>query len=105
MLAQVEFRGNVRMNFTGDGDDWARRFQNAAGNVQWVVFADAGRGWTVGEPQGEMRYGSQSSPPFSTFRTDVGVGLDLGGIGVYAAKSTSTPSEPVNFFVRLRKRI
>jgi len=43
-------------------------------------------------------------PPLSTFRTDVGLGLDFGGIGVYCAKSVSSPTEPANFFVRLRHR-
>jgi hypothetical protein len=43
-------------------------------------------------------------PPLSSFLSDIGVGLDLAGIGIYAAKSTSSPSEPVNFFVRLRHR-
>jgi hypothetical protein len=32
------------------------------------------------------------------------LGLDIGGIGIYAAKSVSTPGEPANFFVRLRHR-
>jgi hypothetical protein len=104
MLAQVEYRGNLHMNFTGDWENWPRHFHSAAGDMAWVVFADGGRGWRVGDPLGDLRYGSQTIPPLSTFRTDVGVGLDLGGIGFYAAKSTSTPSEPVNFFVRLRNR-
>ena len=46
----------------------------------------------------------QCFPPLSTFRTDLGLGLDVSGIGVYAAKSVSTPAEPINFFVRLRHR-
>ena len=49
-------------------------------------------------------------PPLSTFRTDVGLGLELGDFfgsgdfGVYAAKALSSPDEKVNFFVRLRHR-
>ena len=38
-----------------------------------------------------MSYGRRTFPPLSTFRTDIGLGLDFGGIGVYAAKSVSTP--------------
>ncbi|MEO7085864.1 MAG: BamA/TamA family outer membrane protein [Gemmatimonadaceae bacterium] len=104
MLAQVEYRGHLHTNFTGDSDNWPLHFRNAAGDVAWVIFADAGRGWRVGDPLGDLRYNSQTIPPLSTFRTDVGVGLDLGGFGLYAAKSTSTPSEPVNFFVRIKNR-
>jgi hypothetical protein len=34
----------------------------------------------------------------------VGVGLDIAGVGIYAAKAVSSSHEPVNFFVRLRHR-
>jgi len=68
------------------------------------LFADAGRGWRTGTPDGTLTYGNGTLPPLSTFRSDIGLGLDLGGIGIYAAKSVSTPAEPVNFFVRLRHR-
>jgi len=37
-------------------------------------------------------------------RTDIGFGLDVAGIGVYAAKSLSTPAQKLNFFFRLRHR-
>ena len=39
-----------------------------------------------------------------TFRTDVGLGFDFGGLGVYAAKALSRSDEPVNFFLRLQRR-
>jgi len=103
-LAQIEYRGDLRLNFTGDWEDWPRHFHSAHGDVVWVLFADAGRGWRTGTPDGVLTYGSGTLPPLSTFRSDLGLGLDLGGIGIYAAKSVSTPSEPVNFFVRLRHR-
>jgi hypothetical protein len=48
--------------------------------------------------------GSTEVPPLSSFRTDIGFGLDVGGIGVYAAKSLSTPAQSLNFFFRLRHR-
>jgi hypothetical protein len=103
-LAQIEYRGDLRLNFTGDWEDWPRRFHSEHGDVVWVVFADAGRGWIIGPPDGSMTYGSGTLPPLSTFRSDLGLGLDIGGIGIYAAKSVSTPGEPANFFVRLRHR-
>jgi hypothetical protein len=103
-LAQIEYRGDLRLNFTGDWEDWPRHYHSAHGDVVWVLFADAGRGWKTGTPDRALTYGSGTLPPLSTFRSDLGLGLDLGGIGIYAAKSVSTPAEPVNFFVRLRHR-
>jgi hypothetical protein len=43
-------------------------------------------------------------PRFGTFRTDVGLGLDLGIFGVYVAKAVSSSDEPANFFLRVRRR-
>ena len=69
-----------------------------------VAFVDAGRGWLVGQPNGTLQYRSRSIPRFGTFRTDVGLGLDLGLIGIYAAKAVSDASQPANFFLRVRRR-
>jgi hypothetical protein len=104
-LGQIEYRGDLRFNSTGTWEDWPRRFHSAHGDVVWVLFADIGRGWRVGTPDGgTLTYASGAFPSLSTFRSDIGLGLDFAGIGVYAAKSVSTPSEPANFFVRLRHR-
>jgi hypothetical protein len=43
-------------------------------------------------------------PGLDTYRTDVGLGLDLGIIGVYVAKAVSSPKEPANVFLRIRNR-
>jgi hypothetical protein len=86
-------------------DGFPGRYRRAHGDVNWVLFADAGRGWLVDQPNAVAgSYGSGVLPPLSTFRTDLGVGLDVAGIGVYCAKALSSPSEPLNFFVRLRHR-
>ncbi|MDQ3672803.1 MAG: outer membrane protein assembly factor [Gemmatimonadota bacterium] len=69
-----------------------------------VAFVDAGRGWLVGPPSGTLQYRSGSIPAFGTFRTDLGLGLDLGIIGIYVAKAVSDASEPANFFLRVRRR-
>jgi hypothetical protein len=69
-----------------------------------VVFADAGRGWLVGKRDGGLTYPSSTIPGFDTWRTDVGVGLDLGIAGLYVAKAVSEAEEPANFFVRIRGR-
>jgi hypothetical protein len=78
-----------------------------------VVFADAGRGWLVGERgAGDLVYERNAFPSVGTFLSDVGVGIDFGqnptndvaGFGLYVAKSLSRPSQPANVFVRVRRR-
>lgn len=101
-LAQVEYRGDLRFDFTGRWPDWPQNYHSEHGDVAYVVFADAGRGWLVGSSPNA--YSASTIPPLSTFRTDIGFGLDVGGIGVYAAKSLSTPAQNLNFFFRLRHR-
>jgi outer membrane protein assembly factor BamA len=104
-LAQVEYRGDLRLNFNGRWEDWPRHYRSSRSDLSWVLFADAGRGWRVGSTDAPgLTYDRSTIPPLSTFRTDVGVGLDLAGIGIYCAKSLSSTSEPANFFVRLRHR-
>ncbi len=103
-LAQMEYRGDLKVDFTGDWQDWLRGHRSGHGDVSWVVFADAGRGWRVGTPSGDLTYGSTTLPSLSTFRTDIGVGLDVAGLGIYSAKALSSMSEPPNFFLRLRHR-
>jgi hypothetical protein len=68
-----------------------------------VAFVDAGRGWLVGQPSGTLVYSSNSFPRFGTFRTDVGLGLDLGIFGIYAAKAVSSSKEPGNVFLRVHR--
>lgn len=109
-LAQVEYRGDLRIGIGGvePGDDpdesrWHRFRIHHVG--QWVVFADAGRGWLVGPTrEGDLQYGAGQLPKLRTFKTDVGAGLDFDVIGFFVAKSTSHPDESTNFFVRLRHR-
>jgi hypothetical protein len=104
LLGQVEYRGDIKLPLIRGWQDWPRRYRTSHGDVSWVVFADAGRGWRIG-PHGAngLYYNRGSIPPLSTFRSDVGVGLDVAGVGIYGAKAISS-SEPPNFFVRLRHR-
>ena len=69
-----------------------------------VAFVDGGRGWRIGARDGDLTYPSGSFPGFGTWRTDVGLGLDLGIAGMYVAKAVSEAEEPANFFVRIRGR-
>lgn len=105
-LAQVEYRQELVSELIDMFNRNGVRVRGAAFRVKpdIVAFADAGRGWLVGPRDGTLRYGSRSMPGFDTFRTDVGVGIDLGIAGLYVAKAVSEPKEPANFFVRLRNR-
>jgi len=104
-LVQAEYRGDLHLDlFTDwDDDDYMRGHSTGV----WVFFADAGRGWLVA-PKGladdSLSYERERLPALSSFKTDLGVGLDFDVFGVYAAKAMSKPQEPVNFFVRIRHR-
>ena len=101
-LAQVEYRGDLHFDLFNDwhDDDDIR----SASDGVWVFFADAGRGWLVGPAGGELTFERDELPALSTFRTDLGVGLDFDVFGVYVAKSMSDPQENPNVFVRVRHR-
>jgi hypothetical protein len=104
VLTQLEYRGDLPLDLFSNWDEWPFRYRGAHGEAAWVLFADAGRGWKVGTPSGQITYSRGALPPLSTFRADLGLGLDVSGIGIYAAKAVSTPAEPINYFVRLRHR-
>jgi hypothetical protein len=108
---QMEYRGDIHVDVFNseqhDEGNWRDLGRHASS--QWVLFADAGRGWMLsGSSSPDVPGLSYSSgtlfPRLGTFRTDVGVGLDLGAVGVFVAKSVSHTDVPANFFVRLRHR-
>jgi hypothetical protein len=101
-LVQAEYRGDLRFDLFGNSE-WDDVIQ-AGRNAAWIVFFDAGRGWMVRSGGAGVGYGAGRVPSLSTFRTDVGLGLDLRLIGFYVAKALSDPHEPLNFFVRIRHR-
>jgi hypothetical protein len=103
-LVQVELRSRFLAGLLRDdaSDAWWRPGFN--GRMQWVLFADAGRGWLVGPQDGGTSFPAGLLPPLSTFQTDVGAGIDFGGLGVYAAKALSASGQPVQFIVRLASR-
>jgi len=105
-LAQLEYRNELHSSFFDFLNARPIRLRGIGFTVQptAVAFVDAGRGWLVGQPSGTLQYSSHSFPRFGTFRTDVGLGLDFGIIGVYAAKAVSSSKEPANVFLRVRRR-
>jgi hypothetical protein len=105
-LAQLEYRNELHSSLFDFLNARPIRLRGIGFTVQptVVAFVDAGRGWLVGQPSGTLVYSSNSFPRFGTFRTDVGLGLDLGIFGVYVAKAVSSPKEPANVFLRVHRR-
>src|SRR4051794_40366601 len=105
-LAQIEYRNELHSSLLDFLNSRPIRLRGIGFTVQptIVAFVDAGRGWLVGQPSGTLEYSSRSFPRFGTFRTDVGLGLDLGIIGIYAAKAVSSSKEPANVFLRVHRR-
>jgi hypothetical protein len=101
-LAQLEYRSDIRISFS-DVRQGERRTRFRADGA-WIFFADAGRGWLVNAPGTPLNYGRRDFPPLSTYRTDLGAGLDFDVLGIYAAKALSVPQEPLNVFLRVRHR-
>ncbi|MDP9205317.1 MAG: outer membrane protein assembly factor [Gemmatimonadota bacterium] len=105
-LAQLEYRNELHSSFFDFLNSRPIRLRGIGFTVQptAVAFVDAGRGWLVGPPSGTLQYSSRSFPRFGSFRTDVGLGLDLGILGVYVAKAVSSSKEPANVFLRVHRR-
>lgn len=101
-LAQLEYRSDLRISLS-DVRQGARRTRFRADGA-WIFFADAGRGWLVNAPGSPLNFGRRDFPPMSSYRTDLGAGLDFDLLGIYAAKAISVPQEPVNVFLRVRHR-
>jgi hypothetical protein len=109
LVGQVELRTHLGLDI---GPDWASSDWSDEGADRYepfhvsgpdlVVFADAGRAWLVGNAPGQIP--SNRLPEFSTFRTDIGVGLDLGPIGFYVAKPLAQGVEDVTFSIRMGRR-
>lgn len=101
-LAQLEYRSDIRLSFS-DGAAPSRRNRFRADGA-WVFFVDAGRGWLVNSPGSPLNEGRHEFPSLSSYRTDIGGGLDFERFGVYAAKALSEPSSALNVFVRIQHR-
>jgi outer membrane protein assembly factor BamA len=101
-LVQLEYRSDLRISLS-DNRAGVRRTRFRADGA-WIFFTDAGRGWLVNAPGTTLNFRRSEFPPASTYRTDIGAGLDFDLIGVYLAKALSVPQEPLNVFLRVRHR-
>lgn len=96
-LVQAEYRGNLSFRFNWSGRGWwddedADRYRESWDTeLDWVLFADAGHGWSTGRSGGEDT------------GVDAGFGLLFDRLGVYAAVPLRGGSG-VNLFVRLGPR-
>ncbi len=101
-LAQLEYRSDLRISVSEHTSEGRRTRFRADG--AWIFFADAGRGWLVNAPGNPLNIGRHDFPSLSSYRTDIGAGLDFDLFGIYAAKALSVPQEPLNVFLRVHHR-
>jgi hypothetical protein len=114
VLTQAEFRQDIRVRLLGEDGAARSRLRSFRRTASWVLFADAGRGWLVAPGRADrLGYGRRALPPLGTWLADVGAGVDVGhgratggvgAFGLYVAKSVSSPDQPLNFLVRVRRR-
>ncbi len=106
LLLQAEWKGEFRFKLFGRDERFGDRhnvINRLTADGSWVVFANSGRGWLLGD-RGDLRVGTGRVPDTGTWRTDLGGGLDFGGFGFYVAQAVSQSGLSPNFFVRLSRR-
>jgi len=112
LVLQAEFRTHLGFDF---GPEWASDWGDAGdehyepfhvSGPDLVVFGDAGRAWSVSRngSAGPDIIPADELPALSTFKTDVGVGLDFGPLGFYLAKPLDHADRSVTFTVRMGRR-
>ena len=106
ILLQAEWKSDFHLAMFSDDDESQFRIFNhrLRADGTWVVFMNSGRGWLLGARDDVLHYPKATLPALSTFRTDIGGGLDFGSFGVYAAQAVSNAALKPNFFIRLGRR-
>ena len=66
-----------------------------------VFFGDAGKAWITGEGPG--RVPNDRIPELREWQSDLGVGIDAGGLGFYLAQPLNQ-GFPLRFTLRLQSR-
>jgi Omp85 superfamily domain len=111
LVAQAEFRTHLGLDFGpkwasdwGTGDEEYEPFHVSGPDL--VVFADAGRAWAVARPgvSGPDVLPPDGVPALSTYKTELGVGLDFGPLGFYLAKPLNQADRDVTFTLRMGRR-
>ncbi len=111
LLGQIEFRTHLGFDFGpewasdwGNGDDRYEPFHVSGPDL--VLFADAGRAWAVSRDgsAGPDIIPPDRLPALSTFKSDVGIGLDFGPLGFYLARPLERAERSVTFTVRMGRR-
>jgi hypothetical protein len=97
MLAQIEIRRATGLRLGTTFGPYAIGLDQPA----IVLFGDFGSAWLAGDGPGQVPAGRIQS--LGEWRGDVGLGLDGGWLGVYAARSF-TDDRPVRLVVRLQQR-
>lgn len=99
-LFSAEYRGGFDFHWGGfdvwdeEDDDWD---WDVSGSPNWIVFFDAARGWAN---EGSQSRGAQDTETLY----DVGAGILLGDVGLYAAAPLNGEDRGLRFFVRLGPR-
>lgn len=103
LLFQGEYRGHISLRWAYDpGEDRPESgLLYRLEGPDLVVFGDAGQAWLVGNGPG--RIPSDRLPTIGSWIADLGLGIDWGGVGLYAAKAV-TLGQPVRLTLRLSHR-
>jgi len=96
-LVQAELRHDLPVHL----GKWARGVSN---DWTWVLFADAGRGWMVGPPDGGLHYAADAFPNPDSFLADAGLGIVVNPVGLYVAQAISRAGLAPRLVVRIRQR-
>jgi hypothetical protein len=111
IVAQAEFRTHLGFDFGpewasdwGDDEDHYEPFHVSGPDL--VLFADAGRAWSVSRDgsSGANIIPPDRLPALGTYRTDIGIGLDFGPLGFYLARPLQHADRSVTFTVRMGRR-
>ena len=111
LVAQAEFRTHLGLDFGpkwasdwGSGDEEYEPFHVSGPDL--VVFADAGRAWSVARPglSGPDVLPPDGFPALRSYKTDLGIGLDFGPLGFYIAKPLDQANRDVTFTLRMGRR-
>ncbi|MGH2652718.1 MAG: hypothetical protein ACRDHK_16085, partial [Actinomycetota bacterium] len=92
---EIRVRFPLRLRELLGADEWAGDLLDrvVGGDLaDFVLFGDVGKAWLSGDGPG--RVPSSRIPRFDEWDSDAGVGLDLGGLAFYVAKSLSTSHTP-----------